>query len=125
MKRIIFIFIFSAALQTVICGQKKTPADDSLSVKADSVEAEIKNLKERVSELEKENNLRNNKKGNYKVRANWLALEKGMTKEQVVKLLGKPGNTLSGFGTYWYYPDSFGGRVEFDDDGKVTGWSEP
>lgn len=126
MKSSIFIL---AAVILLTCGkvrgQERAEKTDSAYTKIDSIEIEIANLKKRITELEKEKEKKSVKKGNYKLRGNWLLLEKGMTKEQVKELLGEPGKTLSGFGTYWYYPDSFGGKVEFDTDDKVTGWSEP
>jgi len=121
---IIFSFIFFLAGGKLLAKDNGTRPDSAKS-KIDSIEIEITNLKKRISELEKEKEKQRAKTGNYKVRANWLALEKGMSKEQVKELLGEPGKILTGFGAYWYYPDSFGGKVEFDDNEKVTGWSEP
>lgn len=121
---IIFSFIFFLAGGKLLAQDNGSRTDTAKS-KIDSIEIEITNLKNRISELEKEKVKQRAKTGNYKVRANWLLLEKGMTKEQVKELLGEPGKVLSGFGAYWYYPDSFGGKVEFDDNEKVTGWSEP
>lgn len=117
---IIFLFIVTNA-----SSQEASAANDTLIQKLDSIDSAINNLKQRITDLEKSKEKRRAKKGNYKVRANWLALEKGMDKKQVLELLGEPGKKLSGFGEYWYYPDSFGGRVEFDSDEKVNGWSEP
>jgi hypothetical protein len=63
----------------------------------------------------------------WRSRANWRKLRQGMTQAEVKALLGPPGsidNSL-GFSVWWLYPDILGGRVEFNRDGGVTGWSEP
>lgn len=58
--------------------------------------------------------------------ADWQALRKGMTWSQVSAVLGKPGKKRIGvMSEIWFYPDADGGSVEFDRDGRVSGWSEP
>lgn len=58
--------------------------------------------------------------------ADWQALRKGMTWSQVSAALGKPGKKRIGvMSEIWFYPDADGGSVEFDRDGRVSGWSEP
>ncbi len=57
--------------------------------------------------------------------ADWQALRKGMTWSQVAAVLGKPGKKRIGvMSEIWFYPDADGGSVEFDRDGRVSGWSE-
>jgi hypothetical protein len=58
--------------------------------------------------------------------ADFNELHRGMTISQVVKLLGKPGDTrvLPTSSTY-YYPDMHGRSVEFDRDSRVVQWSQP
>jgi hypothetical protein len=118
------IFCFFIATLTVRAQDSSSDAS-ALGQKIDSLQKKIFDLEKRVASLEKDkaNNLA--KKGNYKIRENWLELQNGMTKKQVKELLGEPGKKLTGVGEYWYYPDSFGGRVEFNDDGIVAGWKEP
>jgi len=56
---------------------------------------------------------------------NWAALNIGMTWSQVKQILGVPGKVKAGvFGDVMYFPDSNGGSVEFDRDGRVAKWSE-
>lgn len=58
--------------------------------------------------------------------ADWQALRKGMTWSQVSAVLGKPGKKRIGvMSEIWFYPDADGGSVEFDRDGRVSGWNEP
>jgi len=56
---------------------------------------------------------------------NWAELSIGMTWSQVKQILGVPGKVKAGvFGDVMYFPDSSGGSVEFDRDGRVAKWSE-
>ena len=58
--------------------------------------------------------------------AQWHALKRGMSWGQVIGVLGKPGKKRVGtMSEVWFYPDADGGSVEFDRDGRVSGWSEP
>jgi len=53
----------------------------------------------------------------------WAKLHKGMTRFDVLRLLGEPGKVSSydGF-ERWEYPAALGARVNFDDRGKVSSW---
>ena len=56
----------------------------------------------------------------------WRMMRKGMSKDDVRKLLGEPKSISAGvWGDSWYYPDVLHGKVEFDKQGRVTGWTEP
>jgi hypothetical protein len=58
--------------------------------------------------------------------ASWERLRRGMSRFDVLRLLGEPGKVASyeGF-ERWEYPDLLGGRVSFDDRGEVRGWRAP
>ena len=57
--------------------------------------------------------------------ANWAMLRMGMTWSQVKAILGVPGKVEAGvFSDVMYFPDSDGGRVEFDRNGRVSKWTE-
>jgi len=61
--------------------------------------------------------------GDWSVKANWRALEKGMTKEQVLKLLGEPVMAREmPYGHNWFYKS---GYAMFDQLGRLEMWSEP
>jgi type II secretory pathway component PulM len=61
--------------------------------------------------------------GDWSIRANWMALRKGMTKKQVVELLGEPETVRSmPYGHNWFYPS---GYTTFDHMGRLTRWSTP
>jgi hypothetical protein len=56
----------------------------------------------------------------------WQRLARGMSRFDVFRILGEPGKVASydGF-ERWEYPDLRGGRVNFDDAGRVMGWRLP
>ena len=61
--------------------------------------------------------------GDWKIKANWLSLETGMTKKQVVQLLGEPEFVRSmPYGHNWFYQS---GYTMFNHLGRLTRWSEP
>lgn len=56
----------------------------------------------------------------------WHALQVNMSKAEVSSLLGKPGRIDKWkTGEAWYFPNSKGGEVDFDANGKVSGWLAP
>ena len=57
---------------------------------------------------------------------NWRSLRKGMSRFEVMRLLGEPGK-VSDYYSFerWEYPDALGGRVNFDSSGSVVGWRPP
>jgi hypothetical protein len=57
---------------------------------------------------------------------NWRSLRKGMSRFEVMQLLGEPGK-VSDYYSFerWEYPDALGGRVNFDSSGSVAGWRPP
>jgi len=119
------IVILLAAPFGFLFAQDTTANRDQSIQRIETLEQKIEELEKRISKLEKDTAAVKQNKSGYKTRANWLALEKGMDKKQVKTLLGEPGKILKGYGEFWYYPDSFGGRVEFDADEKVNSWKEP
>ena len=59
----------------------------------------------------------------WTIRANWLSLERGMTKKQVVQLLGDPETVrVMPYGHNWFYQS---GYTMFDHMGKLKSWSIP
>jgi len=56
----------------------------------------------------------------------WEKLRKGMSRFEVLRLLGEPGklSTYDGF-ERWEYPAALGARVNFDDRGAVVSWWPP
>ncbi|NLD37506.1 MAG: outer membrane protein assembly factor BamE [Desulfatiglans sp.] len=56
---------------------------------------------------------------------NWRNLKKGMTQEEVKKILGEPVKSVDGSRLIWYYPNFYQSYVSFDEKGNLTGWNEP
>lgn len=95
------------------------------------LQKQVKALQERATTLEpitkqsreSEENAEPETIGDWTIRANWLSLEKGMTKEQVVKLLGEAEMArVMPYGHVWFYQS---GYVSFDHMGRLAGWSKP
>ncbi|MFI3157126.1 MAG: hypothetical protein QX199_13315 [Methylococcaceae bacterium] len=56
----------------------------------------------------------------------WRSLQVNMSKAEVTSLLGKPGKIDKWkTGEAWYFPNPKGGEVDFDAEGKVSGWLDP
>lgn len=62
----------------------------------------------------------------WKERSRWQRLQRGMSRFDVLRLLGDPGkvSAYDGF-ERWEYPGALGARVSFDDRGRVAGWIGP
>ena len=53
----------------------------------------------------------------------WRKLQRGMSKDDVRKLIGEPGKVSVGkYFEFWYYA---GGDVSFDSKGRLDSWDEP
>ncbi len=130
-RRTLILFVLFA-----VCAAHPAGADDRVA----KLEARIAKLERRVAKLEallrqaakvsprKADNVRapQIRPGDYKNKANWRRLKRGMTQAQVTEILGDPPK-LSAYetGDHWYYPDILSGKVEFDKSGRVKSWSEP
>lgn len=112
----------------------------ALSLPASAADdGDVVRLKERIFELEErvrslESQLKecksypvreNSPSEGWRNKKNWRMLEIGMEQGEVEELLGEPLKIIQGFRTLWYYPNLYRGYVSFDEEGSVTGWSEP
>ncbi|TNJ38353.1 outer membrane protein assembly factor BamE [Chlorobaculum thiosulfatiphilum] len=63
------------------------------------------------------------KPGNSQDLKNWRQLRRGMSENEVERLLGSPAKIMA-FSSFseWYFR---GGTVNFNGSGKVDGWHEP
>jgi outer membrane protein assembly factor BamE (lipoprotein component of BamABCDE complex) len=56
-------------------------------------------------------------------RSQWRKLQRGMSKDDVKKLIGEPGKvSVAKYYEFWYYG---GGSVTFDSKGRLDSWNEP
>lgn len=108
-----------------------TWGEDNKSVvkRIENLEMQVSDLNSRVLQLEKK--LENSTTKNQTViqtipagKEEWRKLAKKMNKEQVKTLLGEPYK-IDNFGSFevWNYNDY--SKVQFNDNGYVTGWHEP
>jgi len=55
--------------------------------------------------------------------ARWKQLRIGMSRAQVLRLLGEPGKVTTYYAfERWEYPDALGQRVNFDEKGRLAVW---
>lgn len=115
--------VFFLAIGFLFFNSSTVPAEPK-ETEVQELKLKVEALKQRVRELEAINkpSVKTKKgKGNR-----WASLEVGQTKEDVIAILGKAGMTHKWkTGEAWYYPNPKGGEVDFDTNGKVTGWLEP
>lgn len=129
----LFLFIFLSIVTNFnyqICAQSELNTDKKLLKKIQELETKIQEIELRLISIEKKMESYQTQKvlgrsdGNYKIKNNWRALQQGMTKTQVLELLGEPDkiSKLSYGGEIWYYGY---GNVKFTSRLVVDGWSEP
>jgi hypothetical protein len=109
--------------------QRADSQEKPLSERVTNLETQISDLKARVMRLEKQifNSAASSGQSIQRVttgKAAWRSLQKGMSKDQVRRILGDP-KEINVFSTWetWWYPGI--GSVEFNDSGRVKGWIEP
>lgn len=99
-----------------------------MSERVANLEMQVSDLQARVMSLEKQISTRatsvQSKQNIPAGKTSWRSLQKGMSKDDVRRIMGEPKKieVYSGF-EYWYY--GVFAKVEFDDSGLVTGWTEP
>jgi len=96
-----------------------------LRQKVTELETRIKELETNLSKCKDQDKSQEQSKHTWENKKNWRKLTTGMSREEVLALLGEPIKTIEGVKTLWYYPDIYRGYVSFDDKGKLVGWQEP
>jgi outer membrane protein assembly factor BamE (lipoprotein component of BamABCDE complex) len=97
----------------------------NLRQKITELETRIKELETTLAKYQEHEKAGNNSGNTWENKKSWRKLESGMSRDEVLSLLGEPIKTIEGVKTLWYYPDIYRGYVSFDDKGKLTGWQEP
>jgi hypothetical protein len=129
MKSLIVRRVVSFCILFIVVTNIWGSEDESVVKRIANLEMQVADLNSRVLQLEKkledcttqhESVIQNVPAG----KDTWRKLKKKMSKEQVIKLLGEPAK-IDNFGSFevWNY-DNYS-KVQFDDNGYVTGWHEP
>lgn len=121
---VILFFLLSLLVATPHTIQAQENEIDQLHRKITELEDRIKDLE---IQLEGCSELRDKewRTGGWRNKKNWRKLGIGMPQEEVEALLGEPVKVIQGIRTLWYYPNIYCGYVSFDENGHLTGWSEP
>ncbi|NLA74833.1 MAG: outer membrane protein assembly factor BamE [Deltaproteobacteria bacterium] len=124
---VLFIFILCITFATCSLSDDEPGKDDINNMKQ-----RIMELENRIKDLEQIIRIYHDPKDQEKEIAygwlnkkNWRSLKKGMTSEEVKKLLGEPVKSVDGSRLIWYYPNFYQSYVSFDENGNLTGWKEP
>jgi hypothetical protein len=109
--------------------------EEELAARVRALENEVVELAAEVQRLERQLAAQRARRGatptaaraeGWRELRNWRSLRKGMSRFEVMQLLGEPGK-VSDYYSFerWEYPDALGGRVNFDSSGSVVGWRPP
>jgi hypothetical protein len=109
--------------------------EEELTARVRALEEETVELAAKVQRLERQLAAQRARRGatpptaraeGWRELRNWRSLRKGMSRFEVMRLLGEPGK-VSDYYSFerWEYPDALGGRVNFDSGGSVAGWRPP
>lgn len=122
---------FGACLFLCLLSTQSFAQSDSNS-RLSELERIVQKLQRRVTALEAQIRSTNPasvviKPGNSKDIANWRQLRKGMTEQDVERLLGSAGKVnVNEYFFTWYYDYPSGGSVQFNAKSrKLEAWSEP
>ena len=106
--------------------------EEDLAACARALEKEVAELAAEVQRLERQLAARRGatppaaRGEGWRELRNWRSLRKGMSRFEVMQLLGEPGKVSDYYAfERWEYPDALGGRVNFDSGGSVVGWRPP
>jgi outer membrane murein-binding lipoprotein Lpp len=122
--------LVAASVPAVANGQEASY--DSLAHRIVVLESKTADLEQRVRTLEAlikaapSQAWRAPGSANWRDRANWRRLRRGMTEDQVRAILGEPENVLVvSSRTVWSWGETPKGASLYFDDDKLAGWSEP
>lgn len=124
MKFICALALVAASGSVIECQSR-----EELAARIQALEARVVTLEQRIAALEgARSNIREGATGAPSTSSdlsqdltNWRRLRRGMTMDQVRRILGEPRRISGGIVTYWEYVN---GRVEFLND-RLSAWTEP
>ena len=118
------IFLFITLSVPGICASTEDNDINALKQKITELEKRVKDL-EGLLKVYSAKDGKNDTTTGWLNKKSWRNLKKGMTQEQVKKILGEPVKAVDGFRTIWFYPNFYKSYVSFDDKGSLVGWNEP
>ncbi len=120
------IFLFVSFSYSNISASAENKNDiDSLKQKITELEKRIKDLEAILKIYHGPKNQKSEESYGWLNKKNWRNLKKGMTADEVKKILGEPVKVIEGSKSIWYYPSFYDNYISFDEKGKLTGWNEP
>ena len=132
MKRNILLLTMSVGVFLFVSFSSSSVAVSAENNEIDALKQKITKLENRIKDLE--NLLKvyqipveqdTDKKYGWLNKKTWRSLKKGMTEDEVKKILGEPVKAVEGYRTIWYYPSFYSGIVSFDEKGNLIGWNAP
>jgi outer membrane lipoprotein-sorting protein len=120
---IFLFFALSLAFSLPCIAQEDEVA--KLRQKISELESRIKELETALAKNQETEKSHDESGYAWQNKKNWRKLETGMSRNEVLTLLGEPVKIIEGVKTLWYYPDLYRAYVSFDDKGKLIGWHEP
>jgi hypothetical protein len=132
MKRNILLLTMSVCIFLFVSFSSSSVSVSAENNEIDALKQKITRLENRIKDLESLLKIYNlpaeqdiDKKYGCLNKKTWRSLKKGMTEDEVRKILGEPVKTVEGFRTIWYYPSFYSGIVSFDEKGNLIGWNAP
>lgn len=128
---LIILFNYSSFAQQSAIGKLERRIVD-LEKRVENLETQVSELRSQVrlltSRTEQSSSYNQPAKQPAKEKQNWRRLYVGMSMSEVRNIFGEPDKVSQGPSlTFWYYKtDSYlSGEIDFDQNGRVTSWSEP
>ncbi len=121
----ILFFLLSLLFATTPTIQARENEIDQFRQKITELEGRIKELEIQLEGCYEPSDKEDTDTGGWRNKKNWRKLGIGMPQGEVESLLGEPVKVIQGIRTLWYYPNIYCGYVSFDENGHLTGWSEP
>ena len=129
-RAVLFLSLFACSLPTIASGQSRS--SDSLVERIAFLELKTIELERRIQELETlittapPHDAPARAAANWREKANWRRLRRGMTMDQVRTIIGEPDKVDVIYSrtswTWGEFPDD--ATVSFHDD-RLAGWTEP
>lgn len=133
MRRLSLLLLCAMLLQ--LAPSTTRAGEEKLEARVRALEKEVAELAAEVQRLERQLAAQRARPGatppearreGWRELRNWRSLRKGMSRFEVMQLLGEPGKVSRYYAfERWEYPDALGGRVNFDSSGSVVGWRPP